>query len=66
MTDKPEIEKRWGWLANIVAGTIVTGFRIFEAYLQMCFSMLESGPQGFLFLIGLHLLLVILVLGKGL
>lgn len=61
-----EIEKRWGWLASLIAGTIVTGFRILEAYLKMCFSMLESGPQGFFFLIAIHLLLVILVLGKGL
>jgi len=62
MKDKPEIEKRWGWLASLIAGTIVSGFRIFEAYLKTCFSMLESGPQGFFFLIAIHLFLVLMII----
>jgi len=66
LEDRKRLKRRWGWLANLVAGLIVTGFRILESYLRFCFSCLEAGPQGFLFLIGLHLLLVLLVLGKGL
>jgi hypothetical protein len=64
--ERKKLERRWGWLAGITAGAIVTCFRVFESYLRFCFLCLESGPQGFLFLIGLHLLLILLVLGKGL
>jgi len=60
--EKEKLERRWGWLAYIVAGTVLGFLRLIQSYLKFCFSCLQSGPQGFLFLIGLHLLLILLIL----
>lgn len=42
LEDRKRLKRRWGWLANLVAGLIVTGFRILESILKAIFSILSS------------------------
>jgi len=53
-----ELEEKYGWIAHIVAATIVTGFQVLRAYLKFVFDMLSKGSQGFFMLILLHVLLL--------
>lgn len=40
--EKPEVERKWGWLARVVASVIVAFFRLLEAFLKAVFSLLSA------------------------
>lgn len=40
--EKPEVEKKWGWLAHIIASVIVAFFKLLESVLRAVFSLLSS------------------------
>jgi len=46
MKEKPDVEKKYGWLARIIATIIVTFFRILESVLKAIFSILSGLAQG--------------------
>lgn len=50
--------ERYGWLANLIATTTISFFRLLESYLKFCFSMLQSGEDGFLLLIIIHVTVI--------
>jgi len=42
LEEKKKFEKKWGWLAHLVAGSIIAGFNILRAIFKTIFSILSS------------------------